>query len=134
MRASAWAAIDAAGQVEVLHLERLLVVLVPVGWKNGPPSPTISGAYCGPRKPGPYAAGLKRRYGAMLTKLGSGASLGAEFLGHQRAERRILDRSVRQIAGAHQEGGPAVIAFLGGHRADDGHVDRRSWASWADVR
>ncbi len=37
-------------------------------------SPTISGAYCGPRKPGPYAAELKNRKGAMLTKPGSSAS------------------------------------------------------------
>jgi hypothetical protein len=44
--------------------------------KARPPfcSPTTSGAYCGPRNPGPYAAGLSERDGAMLTKLGSSAS------------------------------------------------------------
>src|SRR5262245_61002800 len=40
----------------------------------GLPSPTISGAYFGPRNPGPNAAGLRKRYGAILTKLGNSAS------------------------------------------------------------
>ncbi len=38
-------------------------------------SPTLSGAYSGPRKPGPYAAGLMKRFGAMATQLGSGDSI-----------------------------------------------------------
>ena len=46
----------------------------------------------------------------------------AQLLGDERAQRRVLDRPLRQVAGAHQEGGPAVVAFLGGHRADDRHA------------
>src|SRR5262249_35558456 len=39
-----------------------------------PPSPTISGAYRGPRKPDPYALWLRPRNGATLTNPGNSAS------------------------------------------------------------
>ena len=58
----------------------------------------------------------------MLTKFGQLGLRIAQFLGDQRAERRIADRRLRQVAGAQQVGGPAVVAFLGAHRADDGQV------------
>ena len=45
-----------------------------------------------------------------------------QFLGDQRAEGRVLDLVLGQHAGVHQLGGPRVFAFLGGHRADDGHA------------
>ena len=58
----------------------------------------------------------------MLTKLGSSASSATELLGDQRAERRVADRAGLLVAGPQVEGRPAVVAFLGAHRADDGDV------------
>ncbi len=46
----------------------------------------------------------------------------AQLLRHQRTERGIADRRLRQIAVAQQVRGPAVIPFLGSHRADDGQM------------
>ena len=60
-----------------------------------------------------------RRDADEVRQLGAGL---LQFLGDERAERRILDRAAGQVAGAHLVGGPAVVGFLGAHRADEGHV------------
>src|SRR5262249_48569431 len=82
-------------------------------------SPTISGAYCGPRKPEPKAPRLRNRTGAMLAKPGRAASGGLQLLGDERAEDGILDRPAGRPSGAHQVGGAAVVRFLRLHGADD---------------
>ena len=46
----------------------------------------------------------------------------AEFLGEHRPERRVRHHLAGQLAGVQQLRGPAVLALLGGHAADDAEV------------
>ena len=57
-RASARGVSTPGGELEVLDLERPVRIGGPGCGPIAPRSPTTSGAYCGPRKPGPNAAGL----------------------------------------------------------------------------
>ena len=58
----------------------------------------------------------------MRTNDGSWPAGVGDFVGDERAERRILDGGHRQIAGVHQQLGPRMRPFAAGHRADEGDV------------
>src|SRR5579871_3520604 len=55
-------------------------------------------------------------------KIGQLGAIIAQLLGEQCANRGILNRPLRQVAGSQEEGGPAMIAFLAVQAANDGHV------------
>jgi hypothetical protein len=68
---------------------------------------------------GGRAEKLVRRNADEVRQFGAGL---LQFLGKERAERRVLDRAARDAAGAHLVSGPAVIGLLGGHRANQRHL------------
>ena len=56
-------------------------------------------------------------------EVGQGRRRGADLLGHDGAERRILDRAAERVAGMQDVGAEVVIVGLARvHRADDGHL------------
>src|SRR5205807_626203 len=60
--------------------------------------------------------------GRNADEIGQRRLVAAQLTGDERAQRGILHRTGRLVAGAHQEGGPAVLALARAHRADDRQV------------
>ena len=116
--------VDVAGQVEVLHLEGGLVA--------GPAAlllREVLGRVADDQRSVLRAEEARIVRGwAELPERGDADEVRqgvfgiADLLGDEGAKRRILDRAGRQVAGAHQEGSAAMVAFLGRHRADDRHL------------
>ena len=99
--------------------------------------PIIKGAKFGPRKPGPNVEGVNVRGGATLTNGGTDrASVRPELLGHERTERRVLNRALRQAwtAGLGDKGGPAVISLAWKSSSEERPFDPLVWPISAKTR
>ncbi len=74
------------------------------------------------QKAGTIGAGAEGAVGSDADEVRQFRVRTAELFGHQRTERRIADRPLRQIAVAHQVRGAAMVPFLGAQGTEHGQM------------
>ncbi len=112
--------VDSLGQFEIFDLQRGVDVGI-VG-AVGLPAVDQQRGILRAEKAGRIGSGAESAERRDADKVGQFGTGRPELLGNQRAERRIADWPLRQIAGVDELGCPGMVAFLAGHRADDGQM------------